>query len=651
MKGLLKNTAATLVLRLALVYVVLAACRVVFAAMNAGQIGGYAPGEWGPLAAGALVFDTVSMLYANLPFIFFSLLPLRIRERGWYRRGLLWLYATTNALLVVVLNLADAIYFHYAQKRFTADEFHFTGNDNNAVLVGEFIGQYWYLVPVAAALVWAMVWAYRRIPDWKLAIKNPFVYAGVSLLLLALAGGLAVGGIRGGFTRQVRPITLSNAAQYASYQKSSLVLSNPFCVIRTLGSGGIEVPDYFAPEELAAIFTPYHYPAADTAGIDLGRRNVVIFTLESFSAEHSAYLNPDLYPAGGGYTPFLDSLMAEGYTLTNAYANGRKSIDALPSILASIPSYRTPFVLLPQSLGEVRALPRLLRDQGYATAFYCGSQRNSMGFAAFASLAGIEHIRMREEYEAARGSEDFDGFWGIWDEPFLQYAAATMGERGEPFLASVFTLSSHHPFVVPAQYEGAFSPGTTRVHAPVQYTDLSLRRFFEAARSQPWFDNTLFVFSADHVSSEVGAAKTKTPTGGSRIVLFFYAPGSRLRGRDPRTAQQLDIMPTVLGLTGYTEPYFAFGRDIFGEPDRPAVATNYVGESYQYIADSVVLFSGGDRALAAYAPDDTLQTRDIAPLDPPAMRAGERTLKAILQQYYEHLSRQSYLAPGQGSER
>jgi len=650
MKGVVKNSAGTLVLRLALVYVLLAACRIVFAVMNASSLGTYTPGEWGALLRGALVFDTVSMLYANLPFIFFSLVPLRLRERGWYRRGLLWLYAATNGVLVVVLNLADAIYFHYAQKRFTADEFHFTGNDNNGVLVGEFALQYWYLILVAVALIWAMVWAWRRIPDWKLGVKNPFVYAGISLLLLGLAGGLAVGGIRGGFTRQVRPITLSNAAQYASYQKSSLVLSNPFCVIRTLGSDGIEVPSWFAPDELAAIFTPYHYPAADSARLDLGRRNVVIFTLESFSAEHSAYLNPDLYPEGGGYTPFLDSLMREGYTLVNAYANGRKSIDALPSILASIPSYRTPFVLLPQSLGQVRALPALLGAEGYATAFYCGSQRNSMGFAAFASLAGVERIRMREEYEAARGGDDFDGFWGIWDEPFLQYAATTMGDLGEPFMASVFTLSSHHPFVVPEQYQGAFSPGTTRIHIPVQYTDHSLRRFFETARSQPWFDNTLFVFSADHVSSEVAAAKTRTPTGGSRIVLFFYAPDSELRGTDPRTAQQLDIMPTVLGLTGYREPYFAFGRDIFGEPERPAVATNYSGESYQYIADSIVLFSGGERVLAAYDPSDTLQTRDIAPLAPPAMLTGERTLKAILQQYYLHLSRQSYLAPGQDPE-
>ncbi len=639
----LRNDCTTLVLRLALVYILLLLCRVVFYAMNTDSLGGIASNEWFPLLRGALVFDTVSVLYANVVFIFFSLLPFRVREKAWYQRVLFWLYTVVNSVSVVVLNLADAIYFHYAQKRFTADEFHFTGNDNNAVLIGKFALQYWYLVLVAAGLIGGMVWVYRKIPVWKSRVRNPFLYAGLSTIVLAAAAVLVIGGIRGGFTRQVRPITLSNAAQYAPFQKSSLILSNPFCVIRTLGGTRIEVPDHYSAEELEAIFTPDHFPVADS--LNLGRRNVVIFTLESFSAEHSAFLNPDLYPDGAGYTPFLDSLMAQGYAFTNAFSNGRKSIDALPSILTSIPSYKTPFVLLPQSLGQVRGLPKLLGEEGYTTAFFCGSQRNSMGFAAFASLAGIEHIYMREDYEAACGKDDFDNYWGIWDEPFLQYTARTMGTLAEPFFAGVFTLSSHHPFVIPPQYEERFRPGTTRIHPPVQYTDHALRRFFETARQQDWYENTLFVFSADHVSSEIFAEKTKTPTGNSHIVLFFYAPGSALQGKNEHTAQQLDIMPTVLGLTGYRKPYFAFGRDVFHEPERRAEATNYMNESYQYISDSIVLFSNGARTLSAYGRSDTLQSRNIAPLDPPALQEGERMLKAILQQYYRHLSEKSYVVP------
>ncbi len=638
----LKNTLTTLCMRLLVVYAVLFLCRIVFGVMNADSFGTFSGDEWWPLLRGALAFDTVSVLYANCAFVFFSLVPFRFREKSWFRKGLFWLYIVINSALVVVPNLADSIYFHYAKKRITAEEMHFAGNDNTGELIVRFIGENWFLVLLAAGLIAGMVWAYRKIPDWKLNIRNPWAYAGVGLAILAGAVALSVGGIRGGFSRQVRPITLSNATLYArSPQKASLILSNPFCVIRTLGGTPIEVPDFYAPEELKAIFTPYHYPPADSTAA--GKRNVVIFTLESFSAEHSAFLNPDLYPDGQGYTPFLDSLMGEGYAFMNAFSNGRKSIDALPSILTSIPSYKTPFVLLPQALGEIRGLPKLLGEEGYATAFFCGSHYNSMGFAAFATMAGIEQIYMLEDYEEAKGNAGFDGAWGIWDEPFLQYTAETMGRLGEPFLASVFTLSSHHPFEVPAEYAGVFREGTTKIHRPVQYTDLSIRRFFEYARTQPWYENTLFVFSADHVSSEIYADKTKTPTGNTHIVQFLYAPDGTLKGKDYHTAQQMDIMPTVLGLTGYRKPYFAFGRDVFREPERPVVATNYLNEAYQLIADSLVLFSDGAHALAVYERNDTLQRHNLAGLGLPAQTEAERLLKAVLQQYYTHLQEKSYV--------
>jgi hypothetical protein len=646
MKNAFQNTLTTLISRILLVYVLLFLCRVVFYLGNTDSLGAIAAGEWGGLLRGALVFDTVSVLYANCAFIFFSLVPFRFRETKGYRRMLFWLYTLINGGAVVVLNLADGLYFHYAKKRITAEEMHFADNDNTGQLIAQFVTENGYLLLIAAMLIGGMVWAYKKIPDWKLNVKNPFAYAGISLVTLGVAGVLAVGGIRGGFSRQVRPITLSNAVQYATtHQKSSLILSNPFCVIRTLGTTRIEVPDYFPPQELGSIFTPYHYPAPDS--LPVLRRNVIVFTLESFSAELSACLNPDLYPNGDGYTPFLDSLMRHSHTFMNAFSNGRKSIDALPSILTSIPSYKTPFVLLPQSLGEVRGLPRLLGEEGYQTAFFCGSQRNSMGFAAFASLAGVKNIYMQEEYAEKHGMGEFDGSWGIWDEPMLQFMGETLTGMSEPFFANVFTLSSHHPFAVPARYEGVFREGTAKIHRPAQYTDFAVRRFFEYARRQAWYPNTIFVFSADHVSSEIAAEKTKTPTGNSRIVLFIHTPDGSLQARDYRTAQQLDIMPTVLGLTGYAKPYFAFGRDGFREPERTPVATNYVNESFQCITDSIVLFSDGARPLFAYEPDDTLQQHDVAPFNFPAQQQTQRLLQAILQQYYTHLDQKSYVVPAE----
>ncbi len=335
--------------------------------------------------------------------------------------------------------------------------------------------------------------------------------------------------------------------------------------------------------------------------------------------------------------------MREGYYFTNAFANGHKSIEALPSILSSIPSYETPFVLLPQAVAPMDALPKILHDEGYGTSFFNGSARGSMGFGAYASQAGIQHYYSREDYEQAQGTGDFDGYWGIWDEPFLQYMARQLNTMPQPFFASVFTLTSHHPFVVPEQYRNTLPAGKTKVHKGVAYTDLAIRRFMETASQESWYDHTIFVFVADHVSSETFAPKTLTPTGNSHIICLLYTSDGAIKGSDARVTQQIDLMPTLLGLTGYAKPYFAFGRDVLRENDRAAMAVNMTGENYQAITDSLVLFFDGHKTVSAYARTDTLQRHDIASERTSYLEQVERDLKARLQQYYQHVEKSDYL--------
>lgn len=585
----LKNDATTLLLRLALLYILWFLCRIVFYLQNAGLVG---PLEWNEipgLLRGAGMFDTASILYVNALFILLSLLPFRFRETRRYQRILCWLYTVTNALALIV-NSADGIYFHYARKRFTSDELSYLhNNDNTGTVVLKGLAENWYIVLWCALLIAAMVWVYRRIKAMPTRIENRWAYFGINLAVLAVAIGLVMGGIRGGFSRQTRPITLSNATLYtASNLKANLILSNPFCLIRTLGNKAIVYEKFF-----------------DQAT--------------------------------------LDSLMREGYYFTNAFANGHKSIEALPSILSSIPSYETPFVLLPQAVAPMDALPKILHDEGYGTSFFNGSARGSMGFGAYASQAGIQHYYSREDYEQAQGTGDFDGYWGIWDEPFLQYMARQLNTMPQPFFASVFTLTSHHPFVVPEQYRNTLPAGKTKVHKGVAYTDLAIRRFMETASQESWYDHTIFVFVADHVSSETFAPKTLTPTGNSHIICLLYTPDGAIKGSDARVTQQIDLMPTLLGLTGYAKPYFAFGRDVLRENDRAAMAVNMTEENYQAITDSLVLFFDGHKTVSAYARTDTLQRHDIASERTSYLEQVERDLKARLQQYYQHVEKSDYL--------
>ena len=632
MKRLLHTPLALLVWRIVLLYAVLMLCRTAFYLYNAAVLGPLTWAEAGPLLAGALKFDTASIIYADGAFILLSLLPLRLRERRWYRAVQFWYYVAINAVLIAATNLADTVYFRYTQKRFTADEIFFADNDNSLQLVGKFMAENWYLVLLWIALIVLLAWGYRRKVREESLFNRGWAYYIGNTAVLAAAVGLSIAGVRGGMTRMTRPITLSNATLYtADSGKANLILSNPFCILRTIGSAGsVKYKKYFAPEELPRRFTPVHQPA-DSAAVDLTGRNVVVFIMESMSAEHSAYLCPEVYADREvkGFTPFLDSLMQNGLVFKQMYANGTRSIQAMPSVLGSIPSFRTPFVLMPQSLGESRQLPAMLADKGYATVFFCGSEHGSMGFGAYARSAGVDRLISREDYEARHGTEDFDGYWGIWDEPFLQFTGEELAAMPEPFFAALVTLSSHHPFVVPEQYAATLPDGYTRIHKGVAYDDQAFRRFFHRFSGEEWFRRTIFVFVADHVSSEKFAEKTRSYPGNMHIIGFIYTPDGALQGEVREVTQQLDIMPTVLGLTGNTEPYFAFGRDVLNEPQRPRWSVSYDGKFRALTGEGAVVL------------DDSGCEVQECPATP-AADSLMQSFRALIQQYYSHIERKSY---------
>lgn len=649
------NSVTVLAWRLLIVYALLLVLRIIFYIFNTDTLGPMTWGELPGLLSGSLLFDTANICYGYCLFVVLSLLPLRLRERQWYRRMLFGIWIVVGSI-IVLMNLADTVYFHFAKKRITVDELHFTDNDNTGHILWKAAGENWYLILIAVALVWGMTWLYQRVKTAPIWIKNNWIFVPVNSLLTIGAVVLLVGGMRGGLSHAIRPIAMSNAAQYAaSPAKASVVLSNPFCVLRTISNKKISYVKYFPDEaELAARYSPYHYPAADTLrhsrfGTQKGK-NILIFVLESFSYEHSAYLNPELYKGEVSYTPFLDSLMRDGYLFRRGYANGRKSIDALPSVLSSIPSFKTPFVITPQSLGETRGLASLLDDEGYSTWFFNGSENKSMGFVAYAKLSGVENARTRENYEARMGKKDYDNYWGIWDGPFMQYMARELDDAPKPFFATIFTLSSHHPFIVPEGYEKTLPEGRTKAQRPVAYTDRSLRDFFAYAKTQPWYDNTIFVFIADHVSSEVYGDESKAPTGNSHIIFFMYTPDGSLRGDDPHVAQQIDLMPTLLGLTGYDKPFFAYGQDIFEVREDSAKAAdkgfaiNYVNESFQWITDSTAMFFDEREVTHLFdLLNDPLEQHNLIEQGVRPDPAQVERMKALLQTYYEHLEKSDFV--------
>ena len=622
------NDISSLILRLLVVYVILFILQITFYVIDKPYIGDIADfHEAKEIVAGALQFDTLSILWTNCLFILLSILPFRFREKKWYQQMLFWIYLVFNTVFLIILNCMDVVYFPQTMKRFTSEEFHYFNNGNSFTIVVDYIKNNLALIIIALALINLLAIAWRHIKYNPSPIVNKRKYYVANTIAAVVILILMVAGMRGTFslTKPWKP--LSFAAKYAP-EKTWVTLTNPYCVIRTFDKDKFDRVDYFDEKELDALYIPEH--DVDSSRYNLGKRNVVVFIMESFSKEHSKLLNPDLYPKEAGFTPFLDSLMQEGYTFTHAYSNGMKSIEAMPSVYASIPSLKTSFALMHAQHGDFEAMPEILAKQGYQTAFFSGGDRNSMGFEDVAKMFGVQRCYCREEYEASYpvNENTIEPYWGVFDMPYFQFMADELDKMQEPFFASVFNLSSHHPFRVPSDYEEVVPYGHTPEQRVVAYTDLSFRKLFQRIKDEPWFNNTIFVFVADHVAPLTYDPQTLTLKGRSAIIEFIYTPDGSLHGMDDATVQQLDIMPTVLGLIGYDKPYFAFGRDVFNEPERGPVAINCLNQIYQCITDSVTIYYDTESVVRTIGEDKN--------------QKAETFLKAFLQRYSESLSEKKY---------
>ena len=243
-------------------------------------------------------------------------------------------------------------------------------------------------------------------------------------------------------------------------------------------------------------------------------------------------------------------------------------------------------------MNHVTGLAGILGHEGYQTAFFHGAQRGSMGFMAFAKSTGFQEYYGREDFDKDKrfdGDKDFDGTWAIWDEPFLQYYATKMGEMKQPFMTAVFTASSHHPYVVPEKYKKVYPEEGIIIHKCIRYTDMAIRKFFENAKKQPWYNNTIFVLTSDHTNLS-DHEQYQTDIGGFCSPIIIFEPGSDRKPEiQDKVAQQIDILPTVLGMLNYPKPYFGFGIDVLNTPKEETWAVNYLNGIYQYVKHGYVM--------------------------------------------------------------
>ena len=570
--------------------------------------------------AGGLIFDFAAISYINIVFLVAHLIPGNFKYTNKYQYILKISFYLIN-LLFIATNFIDIIYYRFTGRRSTFGMITAKGMEHEAIgLIPSFLQEFWY---IALVFIILSILLWKMIPDLngnllpnKLAkkdyyIKTALLTIGITLLLILGRGGL-----------QKKPIKIVDGIKYGALTNTPLVLNTPFTIIKTfIKKDDIEKVNYFDSKELKTIYNPIISLKPTTTP---NKKNIVILILESFGNEN----------VGRGQTPFLDSLITKSYYFKNGFANGKVSIDAVPSILSSIPSLmNNSFISSSYSLNKINGLPRILKKEGYYTSFFHGAFNGSQNFDQYAKVAGFDQYYGKDEYI---GPEAFDGKWGIFDEEFLQFFSLKLSSFQEPFFSSLFTISSHNPYTIPKKYIGKFPKGTTRIQESIAYTDYALRRFFETAKKQKWYKNTLFVISSDHTSSEGDRNTDKTNIGKFRIPILFFDPSnSNLVGINEKNFQQIDIMPSILDYLNIKAEIVSFGKSYKSKHD---FVVYYLGGTYHYINDDYYLAFANNQTIGFYKwKEDTLLKNNLMNQNSLKVKEAEKFIKAYIQSFNERV--------------
>jgi len=476
---------------------------------------------------------------------------------------------------------------------------------------------FWYVIAVFIFLSFILIYFYRRI---KTPHESPLNQnRKLAWIMVIPVTTLLIIGARGGI--QYKPLGIMSAARLASPQSVPLVLNTPFTVIRTYGKSLLEEKNYMEPGETRKWFNNEHHYQKKPPFRPL---NVVIIILESFSSEYIGALNN-----GSGYTPFLDSLMNEGISFNNAFANAKKSIDGIPAVVAAMPSLMpASYVSSPYNSNNLHSIAGILENKNYTSAFFHGGNNGTMNFDNFTLMTGFEKYYGRKEYPG----DDYDGQWGVFDENFYYFFIEKCNLINKPFVNVFFSLSSHHPYSMPDHLKGRFKKGILPIHESIGYADYSLRCFFDKAKTTSWYNNTLFVITADH-TGPAASAYYSSKSGMFRIPLVFYQPGSNIKGWSERVTQQTDIVPGILDYLNYDLPFIAFGQSPFDSTTTP-FAINYPGDVYQITGENLfVQFDGNDVVGAYEYKSDSLLLNNIASKNNFEQQQLTTILKSFLQQY------------------
>lgn len=338
--------------------------------------------------------------------------------------------------------------------------------------------------------------------------------------------------------------------------------------------------------------------------------NIILVILESHTAAFTGYLNP----GQPSVTPNLDRMARQGIAFTNCFANGIRSAHGISSIIISWPTLPgLPLISRTESVNQVPSLGSALKAIGYSTLFMYGGDAQFDNMNGFLTIHGYDRIIERRDFEPGLSGTS----WGVFDHSVFSRGLEELDKASKPALLTLFTTSNHQPWDIPPEYEAlipVFPDSLFRqgqVHRSMAYVDHALGGFMEQASQRDWYDNSIFVFIADHGISVHKSTFAKIQN--AHIPLVIYAPGLSL---EPRTidqpVSQVDVTPTLLGLIDYPQPFTFFGQNTLSK--KSGLSCKVIANEAFWVQDDYFYFERFGQETALYKIQFPIEDANFEPV-------------------------------------
>jgi phosphoglycerol transferase MdoB-like AlkP superfamily enzyme len=336
--------------------------------------------------------------------------------------------------------------------------------------------------------------------------------------------------------------------------------------------------------------------------------NVVLISVESLSGDFLKTFGA----SHGDITPNLDALVGQSMFFDYLYANGTRTVRGLEALSMSIPPTPGDSILKQDHNEDMLSLGQIFDQHGYVSQFVYGGYGYFDNMNYFFSHNGYQIV------DRSSIPKDMpihgQNVWGVADEDLYTLALSQMDAihaQGKPFFLHIMTTSNHRPFTFP---DGRVKQKNGTREGAVAYTDWSIADFIKRAQAKPYFDDTVFVITADHCASSAG--RSSIPINRYHIPLWIYAPRHFAPQRVEQQMGQLDIPTTLLGLLDFSYRSRFFGRDVFQIAPDQARAFPATYEKLGYLHGDRLSILEPQRRFEQVTPDfETGDARPVANVD------------------------------------